>query len=71
MSEALIAVIRLILTYGIPGAIQIIQTFSKTEITQADIDALLDIKPPESFFTTTTVTTTPATSVNPFAVPSV
>jgi hypothetical protein len=59
MNAGLIVAIELILRYGIPGAIQIIQTLSKTEITQADLDALKDIKPPESFFTTTTVTTTP------------
>ena len=54
---ALVPIIQLILTYGIPGAIQIIQTFSKTEITQADLDALKDIKPPDSFFTAAPVVT--------------
>jgi hypothetical protein len=65
MTAGLIAVIELFLRYGVPGAIQIIQTFNKTEITQADLDALKDIKPPESFFTTTTVTTTPVSAPVP------
>jgi cell division septal protein FtsQ len=51
MSQATLLVIGLILQYGIPGAIQIIQIINKPTITDADILALKDIKPPESFFT--------------------
>ncbi len=41
---------QLIVQYGIPGAIQIIQIINKPAVTDADILALKDIKPPESFF---------------------
>lgn len=51
MSAAGLAIIQLIVQYGIPGAIQIIQLVNKPTITEADIAALRDIKPPESFFT--------------------
>jgi hypothetical protein len=50
MSPAALALAQLILQYGIPGAIQIWQIINKPTITQADIDALSNIKPPEDYF---------------------
>lgn len=51
MTQAAIIIAQLIVQYGIPGAIQIIQIINKTSITDADLAALRDIRPPESFFT--------------------
>jgi hypothetical protein len=51
MTPAAIIIAQLICQYGIPGAIQIIQIITKPSITAADIAALKDIKPPESFLT--------------------
>jgi len=51
MNPAVIAIIQLILTYGIPAAIQIIQTINKDTITEADLLALKDIKPPSTYIT--------------------
>ncbi len=50
MTPAAIVIAQLIIQYGIPGAIQIIQIINKPSITDADIVALRDIKPPEAFF---------------------
>jgi hypothetical protein len=50
MNAATLAIIQLILTYGIPGAVQIYQTINKEDITQADLDKLKDINPPEWYF---------------------
>ncbi len=50
MPQAVIIIAQLILQYGIPGAIQIIGLISKSSITQADLDELAKIKPPESYF---------------------
>ncbi len=57
MTPAAIIIIQLILQYGIPGAIQIISLINKPTITDADIAELKNIKPPESFFTTTVTVT--------------
>jgi hypothetical protein len=46
-----VVILQLIIQYGIPGAIQIVQALSKDSITLADIQALKDIKPAESYFT--------------------
>jgi hypothetical protein len=51
MPAAAIVIAQLILQYGIPGAIQIIQIISKPTITDADIAALKDIKPPSYYMT--------------------
>lgn len=51
MTPTALVIAQLILQYGIPGAIQIIQILSKPTITMDDILALRDIKPPESYFT--------------------
>jgi hypothetical protein len=51
LSQSALMLIGLIVQYGIPGAIQIIQICNKPAITAEDIAALKDIKPPESFFT--------------------
>ncbi len=50
MTPTAIIIAQLIVQYGISGAIQIIQIINKTSITDEDIAALRDIKPPESFF---------------------
>jgi hypothetical protein len=50
MTPLAIALVQLIVQYGIPGAIQIINAINKPTISQADIDALAAIKPPESYF---------------------
>lgn len=50
MNAATLAIIQLIIQYGIPNAILIWQTVNKETITQADLDKLKDIKPPEWYF---------------------
>ena len=48
----IMAIIELVIKYGIPGAAAIIAAWKtdKTEVTQADIDFLRSMKPPEDFF---------------------
>ena len=50
MNAATLAIIQLIIQYGIPGAVQIFQALNKESITKADLDRLKDIKPPEWYF---------------------
>ena len=47
-----LALAELVIKYGIPGALAIVQAWQtdKTEITQADIDNLRSMKPPTGFF---------------------
>ncbi len=51
MSPGALAVITLIVQYGIPGFIKIWEIANKPTITEADIAELRDIKPPESYLT--------------------
>lgn len=51
MTPGALLIIQMIAQYGIPGFIQIWEIANKPTITDADIAALRDIKPPESFFT--------------------
>lgn len=46
------AIIMLIVQYGIPGALQIIAAVNKDVITDADLEALKDIKPPSFYLNT-------------------
>ncbi len=69
MTPAAITIAQLIIQYGIPGAIQIIQIINKTSITDADLVALRDIKPPESFFTISTPIPIPVPIPEPIPVP--
>lgn len=55
MPAIVVTILQLIIQYGIPGAIQIISLVNKPTITQADLDELAKIKPPESYFTLPTV----------------
>ncbi len=70
MTQMATIIAQLIIQYGIPGAIQIIQIINKTSITDADIAALRDIKPPESFFTIPISTPVPEPIPIPVPVPS-
>ena len=42
---------QLIIQYGIPGALQIWEIINKPTITDADIEALKQIKPPSAYMT--------------------
>ena len=53
MSAAGLALAQLIIMYGIPAAIQIWGILSKPTITDEDIKALGDIKPPSFYLTLT------------------
>ena len=48
----ILAITELVIKYGIPGAAAIVAAWKtdKEEVTQADIDFLRSMKPPEEFF---------------------
>ena len=49
--ELITVIVSLILQYGVPSAIQIIEELKKDEITPEDIAALkLLVRPPEEYF---------------------
>lgn len=57
METALIlSIVQLAVQYGIPGVISIIKAWEvdPANITDADIAALKDMKPPEAYFSETT-----------------
>ena len=49
MSPAALLIAQLILQYGIPGAIQIIDIINKPSVAEMDLAALKDIKPPSAY----------------------
>ena len=51
MSPAAVLIAQLILQYGIPGAIQIINIINKPTVEEMDLNALKDIKPPSAYLT--------------------
>jgi hypothetical protein len=48
-TAALIAIIRLIAAYGVPGMLKIIREWQKDEPTDQDWDELLKLPAPEEF----------------------
>jgi hypothetical protein len=51
MSASAILIAQLILQYGIPAAIQIINIINKPTVEEMDLAALKDIKPPSAYLT--------------------
>ena len=51
MSPTAVLIAQLILQYGIPGAIQIINIINKPTIEEMDMEALKAIKPPSAYLT--------------------
>ncbi len=49
MTPAALTIIGLIVQYGLPTALKIIEIVNKPSITAEDIAALKDIKPPEAY----------------------
>lgn len=49
MSPSAVLIAQLILQYGIPAAIQIINIINKPSVAEMDLTALKDIKPPSAY----------------------
>lgn len=60
MTPTAIIIAQLILQYGIPGAIQIYNIINKPTVTDVDMAALKDIKPPSAYLVIPAAPTPPA-----------
>lgn len=60
--------LALVLQYGLPAVLQMIEIFRKKEITDADIAELRNIKPPSAYLTITVIPE-PVPPIPPIPVP--